>query len=41
MVGGGFTVENKGKGGRVWRGGGGWAREIGTICPFGVLSPVL
>ena len=21
--------------------GGGWAREIGTICPFGVFSPVL
>ena len=26
-----------------FRGGGGapWAREIGTICPFGVFSPVL
>ena len=23
-----------------WGGGGEWAREIGTICPFGVLSVI-
>ena len=28
-------------GGGFWGGGGVWAREIGTICPFGVFSPVL